>query len=420
MKKVELTEELYAKADYDIIVAGGGLAGISAAVTARRMGKRVLLIEKSINLGGLATIGLINLFVPMCNGRGKLIIKGMCDELLKLSVKYGFDTIPAEWKNGEPASPTNVRYCSRFSAPIFSLALTELVSCEGIDLLLDTVVSKPVMNEKQCEGLVAENKSGREYYTASVIIDTTGDADILYRAGVPTVQGKNYFTYSAFLADTQTCAQAASKQDISQLSKYHSGGKATLYGTNHPKNMKFYKGTNAEDVTEFVLKNQLAALSALKESNRFERDIITIPSMAQFRTTRHIDGDHTFTAEDAYKHFSDSVGAICDFDRRDYLFEIPYGTLIKTGFPNLITAGRTASAEGYGWDVLRVIPPAIITGQAAGAAAALSVDSGKPIYDINVSHLQSILESQNVMIHFDDCLIPSEKHEDVQCDIGHF
>ena len=78
---------------------------------------------------------------------------------------------------------------------------------------------------------------------------------------------------------------------------------------------------------------------------------------------------------DKYKHFDDSIGAICDFDRADYLYEMPYGTMIKSGFPNLITVGRTTSGEGYGWDVLRVIPPAILTGQAAGAAVAQAIET---------------------------------------------
>ena len=86
---------------YDIIVLGGGVAGVAAALSAKREGKNVLLIEKSLTLGGLATIGLINLFVPMCNGRGKQIIFGMAEELLRLSVQYGYDTIPDEWRGGE-------------------------------------------------------------------------------------------------------------------------------------------------------------------------------------------------------------------------------------------------------------------------------------------------------------------------------
>ncbi len=70
--------------EYDVIVAGGGVAGVAAAVSAARMGKKVLLTEKTISLGGLATIGLVNLFVPMCNGRGTKIIRAWRRNFLTL------------------------------------------------------------------------------------------------------------------------------------------------------------------------------------------------------------------------------------------------------------------------------------------------------------------------------------------------
>ena len=109
--------------------------------------------------------------------------------------------------------------------------------------------------------------------------------------------------------------------------------------------------------THLIIANQLEMLEKLKGENRKSREVVTLPGMAQFRTTRCIDGEYTLKESDAYRHFDDSVGAICDFDRRDYLFEIPFGTIVKKGFHNLLTAGRSAAGEGYAWDVLRVIPP---------------------------------------------------------------
>ena len=126
----------------------------------------------------------------------------------------------------------------------------------------------------------------------------------------------------------------------------------------------------------------------------------------------YIDGDYTLQPEDTYRHFEDSVCAICDFDRRDYLFEVPYRTMIRTGFDNIIAAGRCASGNGYAWDVLRVIPPAILTGQAAGAAACQAMDTGLDVTKIDISLLQSKLEKENVMIHFDDSLIPNGSNTD--------
>ena len=109
---------------YDIAVAGGGVAGIAAAVEAARDGKKVVLIEKSTQLGGLATIGLINLFVPMCNGRGVQIIKGMADEFLRLSIKYGYDIIPKDkTKEGKTNTISLILINSKSSLTIFSLFL---------------------------------------------------------------------------------------------------------------------------------------------------------------------------------------------------------------------------------------------------------------------------------------------------------
>lgn len=91
---MRFTEEMTERAHYDVLVAGGRIAGVAAAVAAARAGKRVLLLEKSQKLGGLATLGLINLFVPMCNGRGKQIIFGMAEEFLRLSIRNGYGGVP--------------------------------------------------------------------------------------------------------------------------------------------------------------------------------------------------------------------------------------------------------------------------------------------------------------------------------------
>jgi len=422
MNTISITNEIPVKGSYDVIVAGGGVAGVAAAVSSARTGKKTLLIEKTISLGGLATIGLINLFVPMCNGRGTQIIKGMAEEFLRLSVKYGYDTIPEQWKDPNGKKSGGERYFTRFSPAIFSLALTELIENEGVDILYDTIVSEPIMENGHCKGLVLESKSGREYYEGKIIVDTTGDADILYRAGVPTQQGANFFTMCSLGTDIEACKKTADTKDMRYLMSYYFGGKADLYGGNHPEGMPKFTGTTKESVTDFVVKNHIETLNAIKPKNRRERDIVMLPSMAQFRTTRTIIGDEMFDKTNAFTHSNTSIGAICDFDHRDYLFEVPYGTLVKTGFDNLITAGRTACAKrDYSWDILRVIPPAIITGQAAGIAASIAIDTQKPIYGIDVPSLQKELEKQDVMIHFDDSLIPEKLENNEPCEgLNHF
>ena len=166
MNTVTINKTVPVKAHYDVIVCGGGVAGCAAAVTAAKRGKSVLIIEKSNILGGLATLGLINLFVPMCNGRGKQIIFGLAEKWLRDSARYGYDTIADVWKNGEPLEYTEERYMQRYSPYIFALQLTEEVKDSGADLLFDCIACEPVMEGKTCKGVITESKSGTEYYSA--------------------------------------------------------------------------------------------------------------------------------------------------------------------------------------------------------------------------------------------------------------
>lgn len=397
-------------ARHDVIVAGGGVAGVAAAVSAARMGKRVLLIEKTIALGGLATIGLVNWFVPSCNGRGTNIVKGMAKEMFELSTKYGYDGVPEEWKNGnEPGEEARTRHVTKFSVNIYIMQLTKWLKDENVEILFDTVVTQPIMENGKCIAVIVENKTGTQCYEADIVIDATGDADVLHRAGVPTVQGKNYHTFYTRVTSLEDCANAIKEKDIKLIYKRMVyGGTANLFGEGQPENKPLWLGTTAQDVTNYVIENHLEVLEKIVNDNRKERDISELPYMPQFRTTRRIDGEYTLTTADVYKHFDDSISALNDFEHRHFLYEIPYRVMVKKGFDNLIAAGRITSGDGYGWDLLRVIPPAIITGQAAGVAAAIAIDDKKAVCDIDITKLQKILKSQNVMIHFDDSLVNSE------------
>lgn len=422
-----MQEEIRDCGHYDILVAGGGVAGVAAAVSGARHGKKVLLIEKSVKLGGLATLGLINFFVPMCNGRGKQIIFGMAEEMLRLALRYGYGDVPEAFVDGKIPQETldgyraqgklPPRYMTGYSADIFALALLELCHKEGVHLLFDSLVTRVLPDPQQpgsLQGVTVENKSGCCSYYASYFVDATGDADLLRRAGVPTLARGNYHSYQTLAISLESCRRAAASGDIGQATFYRHGGGANLYGGGHPTTVPLYDGADAGEVNRYLIDNQLELLQKLKTEGRKERDIVALPGMAQFRTTRCIQGDTVLRESDAYRHFADSVGAICDFDRRDYLFEIPYGALTRHGCGNIITAGRSAAGEGYAWDVLRVIPPAILSGQAAGTACALALDQGCSLPDIDIPRLQAALERAGVTIHFDDADVPEiseDRHE---------
>ena len=127
MNRFKIEKYVPIKKKYDVIVCGGGVAGAAAAVSAAKNGLSTLLLEKSNILGGLGTLGLINLFEPLCNGRGKQIIFGLAEKWLRMSAELGWDRIPKEWQDGEPKEPTTVRYIQRYSPAIFAYQLTEEV-----------------------------------------------------------------------------------------------------------------------------------------------------------------------------------------------------------------------------------------------------------------------------------------------------
>ena len=408
MNTIQFSMPVPVRDSYDIVVCGGGIAGCAAALEGARHGKKVMLLEKSTVLGGLATMGLINYFVPMCNGRGIPICKGMAEEFLRLSIRYGYDTLHPVWKESNVDAPADIgrRYDTAYSPYIFAMQLTEILRDAGVKLLFDCIASYPIMDGGHCTGIVTDSKSGLEFYGAKQVIDTTGDCDIVQRAGIPTVDGRNFYSYFARQISIESCKRAIESGQAHRAVTTIAGGSANLYGGGQPENVGLYWGTSVENVSDYLIRNQLDMLEKLKKDDRLFREVTTLPMMPQFRTTRRIDGDITVHESDKYKHFDDSVCAICDFDRRDFLYEVPLRSLTRRGFDNIITAGRSASADGYAWDVFRVIPPAILTGQAAAVAASHAIDERCAVADCDIRKVQSVLESENVMIHFDDALIP--------------
>ncbi|MBR5449531.1 MAG: FAD-dependent oxidoreductase [Clostridia bacterium] len=409
MEHIRLEKYIPVKKRYDVIVCGGGVAGVAAAVSAAKNGLSTLLLEKSNILGGLGTLGLINLFVPMCNGRGKQIIFGLAEKWLRKSTELGINTIPNAWKNGEPTHPTNERYWQRYSPAIFAYQLTEEIMHSGADILFDCMAVDPVMEGNICKGVITESKGGTEFYGCRILIDTTGDCDVLRRGGVPTVEGENFFTFSTKMITLDSCREAYEKGDIRFAYRDLYAGEANLYGDGQPSDIPRWSGLSAGDVTDYILRNHKIMLDKLRATDRKGREIVTTPGMPQFRTTCHIKGDYSLRVADAYRHFDDSVCAINDFDHRDHLFEVPLRCLTRHDYPNIITAGRSADGTGYGWDVLRVSPPAILTGQAAGEAAYLALKSDRPVAGVDIKSLQAKMERENVMVHFPDEYVPEDR-----------
>lgn len=375
------------KGKYDIIVVGGGIAGVSAAVSAARCGKSVLLIEKQVNLGGLATMGLISWYEPLCDGEGKQMIFGICEELIKLSIKYGFDSLDEKW-GGSGTNSREKRYATNYSPTIFSIMLDKFVMDNGVKLLFDTWATYPVMEGKHCSGVIGETVEGRVFYEAQVVIDATGDAAICHRAGMPTVLGENFMTYVTHAVDKEGAKKYLTDGKMNTLRMWYGAG-STLEGVGHPEGMGKLKGETAEDVTAYVVTGKQMLFEKFKDKPRDEFDISMLPTMPQFRTIRRIVGAEDFNAIDG-KKYEDSIGDTGDFRSMNIgnHYQIPYGALYNPEFDNILACGRIISApKGDGWEVARVIPTCALTGEAAGKAAANAIDNKISVGKVNAKEL---------------------------------
>lgn len=377
------------KGRYDVIVAGGGIAGIASAVSAARENKKVLLIEKRIDLGGLATIGLISWFEPLCDGNRRQMVAGIGEELIRLAVGGGYDNLPPDWGGTSGNRYTSSRYSSFYSPAFFSLNLDKFLRENGVEILYDTLVTWPVMEGSRLKGVTVENIDGRSFYSCKIIVDATGDATIASRAGVPTRTADNVQTL--VLHDT----------DRGKAEEFVKTGDMTFL--RHWEWLKpdegLLDGITVEKENEYLKKCKKAALERYGEGNKNEREILSLPQMPQIRVIRTITGEKVFRAEERDRDVpvSDSIGSIGDFLHSGSRYDVPFGVLYNQNFPNILCAGRIVSAEKNGINVLRVIPGCAVTGQAAGVAAAVAAEESVGVSSTFYPELRRRLEGQGVL-----------------------
>ena len=391
---------------FDVLVAGAGVAGVAAALEAARRGLHTALVEKTILVGGLATAGLVDVYLPLCDGNGTQVTFGLAEELLRLSIRYGPGDVPPGWSSGTNA-PERCRYRVRFSPAAFALALDEVLEAAGVEVWLDTLVCRPVMEGRRVSGLEVENKSGRGLLQAACVVDATGDADVACRAGAACADGENWLSIWAIQASLDR-ARAAAEQDCG-APLYHGirlGGDDA--GRGAPPG-RVWHGTSGAEVSRFALDvrrmlrdHYRARHAEMGARGRHDLFPLALPAMAQFRTTRRIVGRDTLTDGQHGRHAADSVGLVADWRRAGSVWEIPFGTLIPARTDGLVAAGRCISSEGDAWQVTRVIPAAALTGQVAGLAAALAVRRGATPSHLDPRDVQHELRRTGIPLHLGD------------------
>ena len=399
--------------DYDVIVVGGGISGVAAAVAAAREGMKTLIIEKTLCLGGLATLGHVVKYLPLDDGNGRQVVGGISEELLKKSILYGYNNLSPEWREKigitdkrdfEPLDypqRRNIeekRLTTFFNIPAFVFALDEMMEEEGIDVLYDMIFCDTIMDNNTCKGIIVESKSGRTFYTAKMIVDASGDADVLFRAGAACFERDNFITYMCLDIDFKRMEDALEHQDMFQAFPIWCMLGYDPTDNTGQSSQKYY-GTSVEGVNDFTKACRKLGFSYLKKNLRPDYTMISVPAINAFRTTRRVAGVYELQADDVHKHFEDSIGCTGDWRKAGPVFEIPYRTLIDTKVTNVIAAGRIIASAGDACEVTRAIPPVAMTGQAAGTAAAHAIKSNTSLQQINIPELQNTLEKTGVVIH---------------------
>lgn len=405
---------------YDVAVIGGGVAGVAAALQAARSGKKTVLVEKTLLLGGLATSGLIYIYLPICDGNGRQVTFGISEELLKASILYGPGEIPGNWRKEKDAAERK-RYRCVFSPASFMLALDEVLREAGVDVWLDTLVCDAEVENGRVTAAVVENESGRGKISARQFVDASGSCILARRAGIPCLDERNM--YSLWTLEYRKGAQAAEEADrlgenvVVHFDGAWANGESAISEeilakcgfTRASLKAKEVRAPSGKDISQYVLTTRQFLLEYYKKlyaKGKFDRRscyALKLPVVPQLRKIYCIQGEYVLKDQEHATHFDDSIGLLADWRKPGFVWEIPYRTLYPAnGTGGLLAAGRCTAASGDAWEVTRVIPSAAMTGQVAGLAAALAIDLGKEPGELPVSLLQQKLRELGFAIHLPD------------------
>lgn len=420
----EPARELPVGEEYDVIVAGSGPAGASAAVTAGRLGAKVLLIEWNNSVGGMSTSGLMSHWTGSVDSPLWTEILSRC----------------AEYCEGESRG----RIVPWIDPEVLKTVWLRMLRDAGVTVLLCTFVCGVVKDGDRVAGVITESKSGRRVFLSKITVDGTGDGDVAAYAGAEYRKGREtdgkmqpctlmfrvggVDTGRAVLLGSFESTHMTDKGELQALAREHipaPAGHLLVYPSTLPgivtcnmTNCTDVDGTRAEDLTraEIVCRSQMPAIVRyLREYvPGFERCyIISAGSMMGIRETRHFTGEKTLTEDDILtaRRFDDWVvrGAHFNFDVHNLSgagldptgvqqewsqpegYTIPYGCLVPKGLEGLLLSGRNISGTHLAHSNFRVMPICAGIGAAAGAAAAIAAKRGVGTRGVDISEIQDHL-----------------------------
>ncbi len=417
-------------AETDVLVVGGGPAGQAAAVAAARAGAEVTLLERYGYLGGLASGGMVLVLDDMCAERevsvGGLALEivermrriGACvappmedcfrnePEVRDRWVRWGFEELYARRK------PKPIVYAASFDPEGWKQVSQEMVLEAGVQLRFHSWFSSALVEDGAVRGVIAETKAGRQAVRARVVIDATGDGDVFGSAGAPGVHGSYIMTLVHRLADVDTAAALRFEREDPEAAhrldgevKRMLGGAWDMWWMLTPRpgvvwcncpHIPGHDGLRPEDLTHIEIESRRRFMTVIDfvraHCPGFERAyILDAAPQVGVRQTRLLEGEYVVTKEDVIERrtFPDVVAR-----GRDYF--TPYRSLVPKHVEGLLVAGRCYSATSEAQRISREIPPVMVMGEAAGTAAALSLEAGVAPRRVDVPTLQKRLIAQGV------------------------
>ncbi len=400
-----------------VAVVGGGPAGLAAAIASARTGAKTLLIERFGYLGGTATASLmacINGFRNQVEPDRLQTVRGIAEEIiLRLKELDGLGKSPYAQKE-YPTLPGRLSYSYAIDTEKFKYVTLKMCVEAGVELLLHTWFSAPIVEDGRLRGVIVENKSGRGAILAGVTVDASGDADVAARAGAPFWQTAR--DEAPRLNDGLMYRIAFGRARPAGNYACDFGSNAVVWGPG----VGPLDGAAAVQLTAGEVEARLKVYEdfARKQADHPELAdamLIETPPLLGVRQTRFIEGEYKLTAEDAIsgRRFADVVAIsscpiIAFYGYRRYLehegYDIPYRCLVPLKIENLLAAGRCISSEQQPYESHRAMAPVMAIGQAAGTAAALASLEGIPPRRLDIADLQKALLAQGAELRQDQAI----------------
>jgi hypothetical protein len=394
---------------------GGGSAGLAAAVAAARNGADVLLVERFSYTGGLATGGMIILLLTMDDGAGKQAVGGLCQEMVDRMERRDAVYYPpkSHWNDPDPklveqytqwgltwgSGPHRVRYSVAFEPHEFIFAADQMLKEAGVTVLYQTWACEPIVENGSIRAVVVQNKAGRQAIVPQVVIDASGDGDIFAGAGEPFELERVHPWLWFQMANVEESAEPRSGFF------FHTpgGGRVLVPWGGEGRVSRKIDATDPGEVADALIDSRAMVFS---EADRLRASVpgfehATVSLMADqlgITESRRLQGEYVMVRDDLDRSFDDVVARTGHWTKYDCVYNIPYRSLLPRGLDNLLVTGRCISVDHRVHHATKEIPPCMATGEAAGTAAALAVQSNQNVKQLDVAELQKRLRDQGAIL----------------------